>query len=690
MVNFPVLQRVRVSDYALYVGTPEQPGLDHSFVDGVNVIVGINGLGKTTLLNMLLRSLTGPTDVPADESLGDTRRRLIPSDRAWFRKRVPDDAVDAKVTVWFTLGVHFFEVTRSLANLDILEMHVDQQAIPVTRSAQMEGTYKEMVRSASGLASFDDFVFLLRYIVFYLEDRRSLVWDQAAQGEILSILFGDTGERRTQYVKLFNALLSKDSEYRNMHAVVFRQRRKVEQQTTTIEGGQIEMAIQTLEARRDDLKALTQRKNELASTRDGLRGQMENRRQEIYDKRTDLASQLNAFYGSFFPNLSQQARYLLAKFEAGGGCLVCGSKSPSVKEKIEGKLYMNTCPVCDSPLEQNAHEGTAPHAGEAIEQKRAEIVEAEADLLRMEQPLRDAEAEYSQVSAALVAATARVVELEQQVKALGENLPEVMQRREALKDGLLAFEAALNNLEVERQELSGQFKEIAEAIDQEVRAVSAQVEAAFSGYISGFLAEECAIKYAPRVRPLGQRTGTDEFPFPHFIPALTSGAHRDGATVREAGQSVSESQKEFIDLAFRMALLALASPGAPTMLILETPEASLDSVFVPRAADLLRRFATKSDAAQATRLIASSNVNREEMIPALFGVHPDPRFYEQVVDDAATQRPRAIPAEDRHEHVLDLLKIAAPTRALERFRAAYEQERDHAIYPERRALEPAA
>lgn len=684
MVNFPVLKRLRVSNYALYAGTTDKPGLDHHFVDGVNVIVGINGLGKTTLLTMLLRSLVGASDVPGDDELGDKRRRLIPSDRAWFRKRVPDDAVDARVTIWFSLGVQHFEVTRSLANLDIIELALDQQEVPTARGAQMEATYRDMVVTASGLASFDDFVFLLRYIVFYLEDRRSLVWDPAAQGDILGILFGDAGSRRTRYVELFNDLLSKDSEYRNMHAVVAKRRRQIEKQTSTIEGGQIQMLVQTLETRRGDLKSLSRRKSELAVTRDGLREQMENRRQEIHDKRAELATRLNVFYESFFPSLDASARYLLGHFEAGAGCLVCGSNSAAATERVTGKLYMNTCPVCDSPLEQGHMPVHDPHAGEAIEAHRQEIAAAERDLDSMQRPLQDADQDYSRTAAELVAVTSELADLERQLKALGESLPQVMERREELSTHLLSFEAALNQLDVERVELAVQFRELAEATNADVRAVSAQIEQTFAKYISGFLAEQCEIKYTPRIRQLGQRTGTEQFPFPHFVPALTSGVYRNGATVREAGQSVSESQKEFIDLAFRMALLTLAAPDAPTMLILETPEASLDSVFVPRAADLLRRFATKTGAAHETRLIASSNVNREEMIPALFGAYPDQRFYGQVIDEAQSDMPPTIQAEDRDAHVLDLIKIAAPTRALERFRTAYEEERDLAIYPERR------
>jgi hypothetical protein len=343
---------------------------------------------------------------------------------------------------------------------------------------------------------------------------------------------------------------------------------------------------------------------------------------------------------------------------------------------------MNTCPVCGSPIEEGHRPANDPHAGEAIEQQRVNIAAAEADLARMMQPLQNAERDYSSTTAELVAIASQLASFEGQLTALGENLPNVIERRNDLNKTLMTFEAALNQLEVERIELARQFRELTEMIDQEVRAVSSQIEQAFARYIRGFLAEQCEIKYTPRIRRLGQRANTDLFTFPHFIPSLTSGVHRNNTTVREAGQSVSESQKEFIDLAFRMALLEFAAPNAPTMLILETPEASLDSVFVPRAADLLRRFATRSNGAHETRLIASSNVNREQMIPALFGAYPDKRFYGKVVDETPSEMPPMIPVEERASHVLDLLKVAVPTRALERFRAAYEEERERAIYPD--------
>lgn len=683
MINFPIFERIRVSDYALYVGAEGAPGLDHTFCPGVNVIVGINGLGKTTLLNILLRSLTGASDIPGDAELGEKKRRSIAADRHWFRRRVPDDAVAAKVTVWFYIGEHYFEVTRSLANLELEELTVDQQSVLLTKSVELEAAFREHVVQASGLSSFDDFLFLLRYVIFYLEDRRSLVWDSAAQGEILSILFGEQGADRKQYVDLFNNILSKDSEYRNLRSVVNKRRKEADAQTKSIEGGQIDMLIKSLEAKRLELSDLIGQKNDAARDRDSLREQIENRRLDVHDKRAVLALDLNSFYESFFPNVSDSGRYLLAHFEAGAGCLVCGSGDPNAIGHVNSKLYMNCCPVCSSPIENCEQPEHDPHAGENIERRRAEIATAERDLDAMLPSLKNAERAYAAAAAKLVSTSGEVLSLEQQLHAFGQTIPNAMEKRDKLQERLITFETALNEIEVELLELTKEFQVLAEAIDLEVQSVSAKVEAAFSKYISGFLAEQCHIKYTARQSSIGQLSATDSFPFPHFVPALTSGVHRDSAKVREFGQSVSESQKEFIDLAFRMALLEVSAPEAASMLILETPEASLDSVFVPRAGDLLRRFAARGGGALGTRLIASSNVNRELMIPALFGAYPDQSFYGQVTDEQPQDVPATVPIEERAEHVLDLLTIAAPTRALDRFREAYEHERDLAIYPER-------
>ena len=72
-----------------------------------------------------------------------------------------------------------------------------------------------------------------------------------------------------------------------------------------------------------------------------------------------------------------------------------------------------------------------------------------------------------------------------------------------------------------------------------------------------------------------------------------------------------------------MTLLDMIGADSGTMLIMETPEASLDSWFMERAALMIRKFAAEGG---ATKLIATSNVNGTSMIPDLLGLKDGERL----------------------------------------------------------------
>ena len=93
-------------------------------------------------------------------------------------------------------------------------------------------------------------------------------------------------------------------------------------------------------------------------------------------------------------------------------------------------------------------------------------------------------------------------------------------------------------------------------------------------------------------------------------------------SARVKKENVSESQAEFLDLAFRMALLDIISADGSAMLVMETPEASLDSWFVRKAGRLMRQFASET-ADPPRKLLVTSNLNGTEMIPALLGLITD-------------------------------------------------------------------
>jgi hypothetical protein len=64
-------------------------------------------------------------------------------------------------------------------------------ALPATEEA-----YQQLVAGLSGVDTFYDFHFLVRNLVFYLEDRRPLIWTEDGQFEIARILFIPGAGRR--------------------------------------------------------------------------------------------------------------------------------------------------------------------------------------------------------------------------------------------------------------------------------------------------------------------------------------------------------------------------------------------------------------------------------------------------------------------------------------------------------------
>src|SRR4051812_27121448 len=101
VIELPVLERLEVRGYGLYPGTLAAPDLDVVARDGLTLVLGTNGLGKTTLVLLLYRMLTGPWDIPGlaeRAELGNLRldaKRLTARNRAVFADRVVDGAREA-------------------------------------------------------------------------------------------------------------------------------------------------------------------------------------------------------------------------------------------------------------------------------------------------------------------------------------------------------------------------------------------------------------------------------------------------------------------------------------------------------------------------------------------------------------------------------------------------------------------
>lgn len=674
-VRLPILHDVAVRGYELYPGQ-DGNGLHAAVHPGVNLLVGINGLGKTTLLSALFRAFSGPRDWKKrklDRLAGTTSTELgVWTDRNFFSDRVPDRARAATIRIQFELGGAAVSLERRLQTLDVTHFSIDGRRLPNDNDL-----YEKRVAELAGLDSFEDFFLLLRYLIFYLEGRQNVIWDPTAQSDLLRVLFYDavlSGQIRrdsAEVQRLDSLVRNRTYALKPLRSRAETLRKAAAQETSVkheLDALQARLAGVTDAERRT---ALELEKVETEYRRERLR--LEREKIELAEVQRRYEYEERQYFAQLFPELSETVQYLLLHLASGGGCLVCGSRSAAATEHVRDTLRDGTCPVCTSP--PRAQEQVI--SAEAVSRKRLE---------KLHEELRERkESVQAQQSAADALAASRIQlhkerweartereTISEEYKQLTGALPPDQEQLARLEDVIRSEEGSIRTLNRQRRELSSSLEELLGQGERRVNLIAEHVSARFQQYATIFLAQECRLEYTLERRALGQ-LGSN-FPFPRFTPSLASGGFGHTPQPRFEASDVSESQKEFIDLAFRMALMAVAGQERPGLLVIETPEASLDATFILRAGHMLGEFARAS----GNRLLASSNLNQTHMIPVLFGVF---RRYEQ--DMLVTANNHYVPPEDRARRVINLIEIAKENAALKQFHPQITEEYERALFPEK-------
>ena len=644
MISLPLLHSLDVTDYGLYPGDdPATPGLHIRFVPGLTLVLGANGIGKTTLVMMLYRLLTGPSDIPAllrDTDLGTASLEvsaLRPAIRRTFAQRVADRAAKASARLLFYLGSEEVAVERDLRDLTLRSFSVGNATF-----ADNEQQYQEQMARLANVSTFGDWILLLRYIVFYFEDRRSLVWDPSAQRHLLRILFLERNE--AQYWKeREREILEIDSRVRNIRSVTTGMERDMARdESLTASEPEIREELGRLESeQRIDDESL----DEISSNLADIEAHHENSRLRFLTLQQDRESlyrgleraELHAV-NARLPGLSDSARYILAQLLAEAKCLACGNSVPGVMESLKSRLHGGGCIVCGSNLIKEKDQAPIDLAEERIGRQAEDLQEIDAEIEAARRAFDEAEVGRNRTHAKIQELRAAIANRRARVDMLLDRLPLAESQMYERRRELASLRAEIQTLRHELGEKRESFARIIREANATMEEQTSEVQESFSDYARDFLFEDCRLLWAPNPARLGQ-TGR-RFDFPAF--ALELGGSDFSSTLRRSGpDDVSESQREFIDISFRLALVKVAAQDGVTSLIMDAPESSLDAVFVDRATSILGKFGRREE---DNRLVVTSNLVDGNLIPTLLTKSAD--------------------EDDRSERVVDLLKMAAPTAAL--------------------------
>jgi hypothetical protein len=659
-VQFPILRRLAVHGYELYPGTPEKPDLDASFLPGVTLIVGANGLGKSTLILVLYRLLTGPSEVAGDSGasvLGSGQLTLRPfrdQEPRVFARRVADQAVDAVAEVEFSLGSRQVQVSRRLSTLQLSNLTVDGEQLELSEAA-----FQSLIAEAAGVGHFVDWLLVLRYITFFFEDRRSLVWDPTAQRRILKLLFTPPTEE-DRIGELEKRILSTDSRARNTRATLAAEERKLEQQERALAKLPVQQAeLEELLATREDAEREIEELRERAASLDAVRGDVRLTLLRAREHRASLANEVESIrfqqIRDAFPSTSETAAYLLTQILTEDKCSACGTQVPDFRAALEERLGDGDCVVCGSHISEPEAGGAGASTGLAELHERLDIAEGAE---------REATANRDRTEADLKQCWGRLAELDQTVRAaetrirrLELNMPQASRsqaRREAIRDLRRQNEDEIAGVLRDKNELDG----LVQSVNLQISEYQERVRAAFDEYAEDFLLDTCSLVWGSNVEQVGLLGKGISF---SVFQIDMSGATTDAEVTRRSSDGVSESQREFIDLAFRMALTQVAGTDGVGSLIMDAPESSLDAVFAPRAASVLTGFASPGS---ESRVIITSNLVDGRLIPT-------------IAEKAEIEGPD-------DPRVVNLFEIAIPTRALDQLRDLYMEALRRAFAPEER------
>lgn len=662
MINLPILDRLDIVGYGLYPGRGDnKPGLHIKFQPGLTLILGANGLGKTTLVNILYRLLAGPFDIRGlsertDLGSGNLQPTSSSVDRALFRRRVSDGARAATAELRFNLGSHKLVVERSLHNLSLTRFSVDGKEF-----SPHEDAFLTEVPKLVGVWSFGDWVLLLRYLTFYFEDRRALVWDASAQRQVLRFLLlsVDIAQKWSEDER---EILALDSQARNLSTVIFQQESRLSDVELKLdEGVDVRAELKALEQLQQIDGDLRERLDEEFLQRDSQRDSARLRflkAQQERETRYRVAERAKLIaIETRFPGKSDTARYILAQLMTENDCLVCGNRSSAAAATLEQRIERQQCVVCGSdmagPPQASAVSSTTELADFRVGNAMVKLAEIEPELAEAQVDLEQIEKQHSGLRSEITSLDARMSGRSARINALVGRLPPAEMELHENRSSLVAMRGHLVALRAELDDKRSTFSAFVEEQNRAMVDRSEAIRYSFAHYAQGFLLEECTLIWSPQKARIGQ-SGT-QVEFPAFELEM-SGAANPSPVRRTAPEQVSESQREFIDLAFRMALMQVAGSDGLGSLIIDAPESSLDAVFSKRAAAVLSRFALPN---VGNRLVVMSNLVEGQLIPTLLQ--------------------RSATADGDFSRLVNLFDIAEPTVAIRALSEEYGDALAHLL-----------
>lgn len=552
----------------------------------LSILLGGNGLGKTTMLQAIIYGVAGELD----KEIEPIKARRWGAE--YFRGRMSStNFASARIEVEFLLGDVAFRVERGLARSKVTNAAVGRngEAWKVYNETAADMQYQLSVCECGNFESFSDFRYLVHRLVYLAEDRRGIMWDLDAQARILMLLNDDLLDER-MFREGRNRLVLLDSRKRHNRVRMNDIKEQLAQAPVRITqvGQATTDASDELTKLVHDLRGTVAERQRLEQLEADAQKLVARHRQNVftlYEHQRQIES--NILTGTLQSALADSAIYWHTLLQY-GTCPSCGAHNDHLRHLAQERMSHHDCPLCGTPVAQHV----TPNVEEDVEAIQSQIAEK----------LRSAEV-----------AAMRIADVQYDLESIRRTETQLRTDFELRRTdiGGAPSTRGLSPMRMSGEQLVAELRALEldqQSLTQSEEQLRTRLEGEYEQYIT---------VAGPRLERLRGLFGRLATAFLGAEASLESTLDRDdrgllslfvpkfGGDIRKAPEDCSEAQRFFLDIAFRMAVLQLTSEmsDSENSFVCETPESALDISYMENAARMFSEFVRLQHG-----LVASTNV----------------------------------------------------------------------------------
>jgi hypothetical protein len=631
-IYLPDILSISVNNFTLY---PNGLNFNYDFQSGINLIIGGNGMGKTTMVNLIKYSVIGHYREGFDltrtyKGTKIEKRTSYPTN--YFTKRTAESSSSTvpSVTAIFRVNNTTFEVKRSLDSIEILDCSVNgtklvgstltqiaydvlcydqsrthDQVLKLDLTSRIEGSlpykYEQEISKSSNMP-FDDLIFFVNKILFFGEDHKTILWNNDyadVQTELFNKYFNDRelnaqrqeANRQARYFDTQGRHRSED--IRVIRNVLEKARTNSKIKPSENINDQINNLKTTLESLDVKIESTQNSRNQFEAELQIINSKVNGLSQDASTFERSQRKIENQLIQKNWVTLNHNYDLYLKSMISNEICPMCSQDL--AEEYVKLKLsHQDKCIVCDQQIAKNDDKALS---NEQLESK-IKLSDLYASINHLQHQSYKKEAKLTDLDREFKSLAVEKRKIVSQLRVLEYNS---LDNKEAPGDvSLQAFYDEIAQLEVLKDEFlekSRAQKEVAtrisNKIEEQIVKNALKFSSLFSGYAEKFLGVNCKLTFEELN---GQK---------RFYPVI------DGK-IRQEEEELSESQRFFVDHSFRMSILSFFY-NKPSFYIIETPDSSLDISYERNAADVFKMFISLFP----YKLILTTNLNNSEFLSYL-------------------------------------------------------------------------